>query len=118
MTLVRRVVGNSHYQRALQQATQYVKDGYSIAASLKKSSAFPNTLLSLTATGEETGEMEKMLSKAADFYDKQLEAVVSRLTSLIEPMLIVLIAVVIGSIVIVIYLPIFYFGMKMKQSVQ
>ncbi|MCP4581403.1 MAG: type II secretion system F family protein [candidate division Zixibacteria bacterium] len=118
MNLVKRVVGNAHYQRALQQATQYVKDGYSIAASLKKSNVFPNTLLSLTATGEETGEMEKMLGKAADFYDKQLEAVVSRLTSLIEPMLIVLIAVVIGGIVIVIYLPIFYFGMKMKQSVQ
>lgn len=118
MSLVRKVVGNSHYQRALSQATQYVKDGYSIAASLKKTAVFPNTLLSLAATGEETGEMEKMLVKAADFYDKQLEAIISRLTSLIEPMLIVLIAVVIGSIVIVIYLPIFSFGFAMRKAIQ
>ena len=118
MKLVRRVVSNSHYQRALERATQYVRDGYSIAASLKKTDVFPNTLLSLTATGEETGEMEKMLSKAADFYDKQLEAVISRLTSLIEPMLIVIIAVVIGAIVIVIYLPIFQFGFAMRKAIQ
>lgn len=118
MKLVRRVVSNSHYQRALERATQYVRDGYSIAASLKKTDVFPNTLLSLTATGEETGEMEKMLSKAADFYDKQLEAVIARLTSLIEPMLIVIIAVVIGAIVIVIYLPIFQFGFAMKKAIQ
>ena len=118
MGLVQKVVGNVHYQRALKQATQYVRDGYSIAASLKKTDVFPNTLLSLASTGEETGEMEKMLSKAAGFYDKQLEAVVSRLTSLIEPMLIVLIAVVIGTIVIVIYLPIFTFGMALKKGMQ
>ena len=62
--------------------------------------------------------MEKMLTKAADFYDKQLEAIIARLTSLIEPMLIVLIAVVIGTIVIVIYLPIFYFGTTMKKAIQ
>jgi type IV pilus assembly protein PilC len=118
MVLVRRVVGNAHYQRALQRATQYIKDGFSIAASLKKTNVFPNTLLSLTATGEETGEMEKMLAKAADFYDKQLEAVVSRLTSLIEPLLIVVIAVVIGTIVIVVYLPIFSFGFAMRKAIQ
>jgi len=118
MALVEKVVNNAHYQNALKHATQYVRDGYSIAASLKKTNTFPNTLLSLTATGEETGEMEKMLAKTADFYDKQLEAVVSRLTSLIEPMLIVLIALVIGTIVIVIYLPIFTFGMALKKGIQ
>lgn len=118
MGLVRKVVGNSHYQKALGRATQYVKDGYSIAASLKKTAVFPNTLLSLAATGEETGEMEKMLVKAANFYDKQLEAIVSRLTSLIEPMLIVMIALVIGTIVIVIYLPIFSFGFAMRKAIQ
>jgi type IV pilus assembly protein PilC len=85
---------------------------------LKKTEAFPHTLLSLAATGEETGEMEKMLTKAADFYDKQLEAVIGRLTSLIEPMLIVLIALVIGTIVIVIYLPIFNFGMALKKGLK
>jgi type IV pilus assembly protein PilC len=118
MGLVYRVVDNVHYKNAIREATQYVKDGYSISASLKKTEAFPHTLLSLASTGEETGEMEKMLTKAADFYDKQLEAVIARLTSLIEPMLIVLIAIVIGTIVIVIYLPIFNFGMALKKGLK
>ncbi len=118
MVLVKKVVGNAYYQRALARATQYVRDGFSIAASLKKTNVFPNTLLSLAATGEETGEMEKMLAKAADFYDKQLEAVISRLTSLIEPLLIVMIAIVILGIVIVIYLPIFMFGAKLRRTIQ
>jgi type IV pilus assembly protein PilC len=118
MGLVHKVVDNSRYQNAIKQAIGYVRDGYSIAASLKKTDVFPNTLLSLTATGEETGEIEKMLAKAADFYDKQLEAVVSRLTSLIEPILIVLIAVVIGTIVIVIYLPIFHIGTALRRGLQ
>lgn len=118
MGLVHKVIDNVHYQNAIRQAIGYVRDGYSIAASLKKTETFPNTLLSLTATGEETGEIEKMLAKAADFYDKQLEAVVSRLTSLIEPMLIVLIAVVIGTIVIIIYLPIFHFGAALRKGLQ
>jgi type IV pilus assembly protein PilC len=104
MGLVHRVVDNIHYKNAIKEATQFVKDGYSIAASLKKTEAFPHTLLSLAATGEKTGEMEKMLTKGGRFYDKQLEAVIGRLTSLIEPMLIVLIALVIGTIVIVILL--------------
>jgi len=118
MGLVNRVVDNLVYRNAIREATQYVKDGYSISASLKKTEAFPHTLLSLASTGEETGEMEKMLTKAADFYDKQLEAVISRLTSLIEPMLIVLIAMVIGTIVVVIYLPIFNFGNALKRGLR
>lgn len=117
MELIRKILDNAYYQNAIRQATQYVRDGYSIAASLKKTDVFPNTLLSLAATGEETGEMEKMLMKAADFYDKQLEAVIMRMTSLIEPLLIVLIAFVFLGVVIVIYLPIFNFGIAIKKSV-
>ncbi|MCD6160903.1 MAG: type II secretion system F family protein [candidate division Zixibacteria bacterium] len=117
MELIRKIMDNAYYQKAIRQATQYVRDGYSIAASLKKTDVFPNTLLSLAATGEETGEIEKMLSKAANFYDKQLESVITRLTSLIEPLLIVLIAFVFLGVVIVIYLPIFKFGMAIKKSV-
>jgi type IV pilus assembly protein PilC len=116
MNLVYRVMDNVHYKAAVREATGLIRDGFSIAASLKKTDAFPNTLISLAATGEETGDMDKMLSKAAGFYDKQLEAVITRLTSLIEPMLIALIAVVIGTIVIIIYLPVFYLGMAFKKG--
>jgi type IV pilus assembly protein PilC len=117
MNLVYRVVDNVHYKAAVRQATGLIRDGFSIAASLKKTDAFPNTLISLAATGEETGDMDKMLSKASGFYDKQLEAVITRLTSLIEPLLIVLIAVVIGTIVIIIYLPVFYMGFAFRKGI-
>jgi len=116
MNLVYRVMDNVHYKLAVRQATGLIKDGYSIAASLKKTDAFPNTLLSLAATGEETGDMDKMLSKAATFYDKQLEAVIIRMTSLIEPLLIILIAIVIGAIIIAIYLPFFQMGLTFRKG--
>ncbi|HBC46428.1 MAG TPA: type II secretion system F family protein [candidate division Zixibacteria bacterium] len=117
LNLVYRVVDNVQYKAAVREATGLIRDGFSIAASLKKTDAFPNTLISLAATGEETGDLDKMLSKAASFYDKQLEAVITRLTSLIEPMLIVLIAIVIGTIVIIIYLPVFYLGFAFRKGI-
>ncbi len=116
MNLVYRVMDNVHYKAAVRQANGLIRDGYSIAASLKKTEVFPNTLLSLAATGEETGDMDKMLSKAATFYDKQLEAVIMRMTSLIEPLLIILIAIVIGAIIIAIYLPFFKMGLTFRKG--
>lgn len=116
LNLVYRVMDNVYYKTAVRQSTRLIRDGYSIAASLKKTEAFPNTLLSLAATGEETGEMDKMLGKAATFYDKQLEAVIMRMTSLIEPMLIILIGIVIGTIIIVIYLPFFQMGFAFRKG--
>lgn len=116
LNLVYRVMDNVHYKAAVRQATGLIRDGYSISASLKKTEAFPNTLLSLAATGEETGDMDKMLNKAATFYDKQLEAVILRMTSLIEPILIVLIGIVIGTIIIVIYLPFFKMGFAFRRG--
>lgn len=69
-------------------------------------------------TGEETGEMDKLLGKAADFYGKQVDSVIDRLTSLIEPILIILMAVVVGSIIIVTYLPIFNLGLAMTSGMK
>ena len=113
---VYRVVQNRVIQRGLKSSKVLVKDGFSISVAMKKSTVFPSTLVQLIATGEETGEMDKLLDKAAYFYEKQVDAIVDRLTSLIEPLLIVLIGVVIGTIVIVIYLPIFYLGMKLRAG--
>jgi type IV pilus assembly protein PilC len=116
MNLVNRVVENLKVKVGVGQATRFIKDGYSIAASMKKSGVFPSTLLSLAATGEETGEVKKMFTQAASFYDKQVDTTVTRLTSLITPVLIVLIAGVILFIVIAIYLPIFYLGSAFKRG--
>lgn len=116
MNLVYRVMDNVHYKVAVRQANGLIRDGYSISASLKKTDRFPNTLISLVSTGEETGEMDKMLGKAATFYDKQLEAVIVRMTSLIEPLMIVLIAIVIGAIIIAIYIPFFKMGLTFRKG--
>ncbi len=116
MNLVYRVMDNVHYKNAVRQANGLIRDGFSIAASLKKTEKFPNTLLSLAATGEETGDMDEMLGKAATFYDKQLEAVIVRMTSLIEPLLIIMIAVVIGAIIIAIYIPFFKMGLTFRKG--
>ncbi|MBD3168808.1 MAG: type II secretion system F family protein [candidate division Zixibacteria bacterium] len=118
MKLVSRVVDNYVIKIGVKNTIRYIKDGYSISASMKKSAVYPPTLVSLASTGEETGEIENMFAKAAIFYDKQVDAVVSRLTSLIEPMLIVIIATVIGTIIIVLYLPVFYLGMVMKRGLK
>ena len=116
MSLVNRVVENLKIKVGVSEATRFIKDGYSIAASMRKSGVFPSTLLSLAATGEETGEVKKMFTQAASFYDKQVDTTVTRLTSLITPVLIVLIAGVILFIVVAIYLPIFYLGSACKRG--
>ncbi|MBL7073772.1 type II secretion system F family protein [candidate division KSB1 bacterium] len=116
ISLSQRVVGNKVIERGLSQARGLIKDGFSISNALKKTMVFPAILLQLIATGEETGEMDRLLNKAAIFYEKQVDAIVDRLTSLIEPILIVIIGVVIGSIIITIYLPVFYLGAALRRG--
>ena len=67
-------------------------------------------MIQLISTGEETGEIDQLSLKASDFYTKQVNAIVDRLTAIIEPALIILVGVVIGIIIIITYLPIFQFG--------
>ena len=72
-------------------------------------------MIQLLSTGEETGEIDNLSLKASDFYTKQVNAIVDRLTSLIEPLLIVLVGVVIGGVIVVTYLPIFNFGSALAK---
>ncbi|RJP79803.1 MAG: type II secretion system F family protein [Candidatus Zixiibacteriota bacterium] len=116
MTQVQKVVGNKVVEKGIREAKVLIKDGFAISVALKKVQVFPPTLVQLTQTGEETGEIDKLLHKAADFYEKQLDATVDRLTSLIEPILIALIGSVVLIIIISLYLPIFYLGMAIRQG--
>lgn len=113
---VQRVVGNRVIVKALETSKMLIKDGFAISVALKKTDVFPPTLIQLIATGEETGEMDKLLDKAAYFYAKQVDAVVDRMTSLIEPMMIVAIGAVVVSIIVTIYLPIFKLGFAMQRG--
>ena len=74
---------------------------------LSKSGVFPPMVVRMIAVGEETGELEKMLSKVADFYEEQVDAAVGALTSIIEPLIIAFLGIVVGGIVVAMFLPIF-----------
>ncbi len=110
MGLLEKVVDNRVFEISIQKATKNIENGINISTALKETGVFPPIMIQLLSTGEETGEIDSLALKASDFYAKQVAATVDRLTSIIEPLLIVLVGVVIGAIVIVTYLPIFQFG--------
>ena len=110
MKLLTRVVDNRVYELATKQASVEIENGINISAALKSTGKFPPIMIQLLATGEETGEIDGLALKASEFYTKQVNAYVDRLTSIIEPALVVLVGGVIAAIVVVTYLPIFHFG--------
>lgn len=114
--LVSKVVNNSIIEQAILKARGSIQEGRSITKSLADTNEFPDILLQLTDTGEETGEIDSLLIKCASYYEKQVDTLVGRITSLIEPLLIVLLALIVGTIVIIIYLPVFYLGTAAKQG--
>ena len=118
MELVENVVQNAVVEAAVRRARTMVKEGYSIAGAFRKTGVFPPTLLQLAATGEETGDMDKLMQKAAEFYEKLVDSVIERLTTLIEPILIILMAAVVGSIIVIIYLPVFYLGLAISSGMK
>ena len=107
LEIVGKTSGNTVIERALEGVRTSIKEGENIADPLAKSGVFPPMVVRMIHVGEQTGELEKMLGKIADFYDDQVDAVVSGLTSLIEPLIIGLLGVVIGGIVIAMFLPVF-----------
>ena len=110
MSLLERVVDNRVFEIAIRKASKNIENGVNISAALKETNVFPPIMIQLFTTGEETGEIDNLALKASDFYSKQVAASVDRLTSVIEPLLIVMVGVVIGAIVVITYLPIFNFG--------
>ena len=116
MQLISKVVDNRVFEIAVNKASKQIENGVNISQSLKNTEQFPPIMIQLLKTGEETGEIDNLALKASDFYTKQVNSIVDRLTSLIEPLLIVAVGVVIGIIVVVTYLPIFSFGTEMMQN--
>jgi len=82
-----------------------IKEGETMAAPLEASRVFPSMVVSMIAVGEETGRLPDMLVKIADTYDTEVDAAVDGLTSIIEPVLIIVLAVVVGTIVIAMFMP-------------
>ncbi len=105
LNIVRETIGNEVISRAVNIIHDSVKEGENMAPPIEASGVFPPMVVSMVEVGEETGDLPEMLMKIADSYDDEVDNAVAALTSIIEPLLIVFLAVVVGSIVIALFLP-------------
>ena len=107
LEIVSETVSNKVIGKAIIDVQLSVRDGESIAKPLTKHAVFPPMVIQMIAVGEETGQVDTMLEKIAQFYDQEVEAAVDALTSLIEPILIAVIGGCVGAAVVALYLPMF-----------
>ncbi|MBK5289393.1 MAG: type II secretion system F family protein, partial [Acidimicrobiia bacterium] len=107
LDIVAETAGNETVSIALRETQGAVKRGDTLARPLEKHEVFPPMVTQMIAVGEETGALDEMLDKIADFYDQEVTATVDALTSLIEPLMIVVMGTIVGGMIISLYLPMF-----------
>lgn len=107
LEITAKTAGNRVIHDAIRRAVVSIAEGDTITAPLKETGVFPPMVTQMISVGEKTGGLDEMLSKIADFYDEEVDAAVTALTSIIEPIVIVFMGVVIGGILIAMYLPMF-----------
>lgn len=107
---VAKTSGNKVIEEIIINSMQSIREGGKISEPLKKSDVFPSMVVQMIAVGEETGSLDNMLFKIADFYDQEVDSAVKGLTSMIEPIVMVFMGVVIGFIVIAMFIPMFQMG--------
>jgi type IV pilus assembly protein PilC len=107
LEITAKTAGNRVISDAIMASRASIAGGDTISAPLAKSNVFPPMVISMIAVGETTGGLDEMLSKIADFYDEEVDAAVSNLLSMLEPIMIVFLGVVVGGMVVAMYLPIF-----------
>jgi type IV pilus assembly protein PilC len=106
--------GNEVIARSMEEVYASVRRGGTIAGPIEQAPVFPTMVGHMVSVGEETGQLEHMLAKIADFYEAEVDAKIKALTSLIEPVMIIFVGVVVGFIVISMYLPIFQLYDKIR----
>ena len=102
--------GNNVYKLATRQIQGEVSTGTNLTQAMQNSNLFPNMVTQMVAIGEESGALDSMLSKVADFFEQEVDDAVEALSSLMEPMIMVVLGTLIGGMVIAMYLPIFKLG--------
>jgi type IV pilus assembly protein PilC len=107
LEITARTAGNRVIHDAVMESRGSIAGGETISAPLAKSKVFPPMVTSMIAVGEATGGLDEMLTKIADFYDDEVDAAVSALLSLMEPIMIVVLGVIVGGMIVAMYLPIF-----------
>jgi type IV pilus assembly protein PilC len=102
-----RTSGNKVVQNGIMRAREKISEGHDMAGPLADSRVFPSMVVQMIGVGEQTGAMDQMLGKIADFYEEEVDSAVTALTSLIEPIMMAFLGVVVGGLIIAMYLPIF-----------
>lgn len=110
MDSVAGAAGNRIYTKAILRIRDDISAGQQLQVSLAQSGLFPNMVIQMVAIGEESGALDDMLGKVADYYEEQVDNAVDSLTALMEPMIMVFLAILIGGLVVAMYLPIFKMG--------
>ncbi|MDL1970963.1 MAG: type II secretion system F family protein [Candidatus Desulfofervidaceae bacterium] len=111
LDIVAKTAGNKVIEKQLQKVKLEVSRGQTLASPMgRQAKIFPPLVVQMTAVGEETGELENVLAKIADFYEEEVDAAVEALTSMLEPVMIVFLGGIIGGLVVALYLPIFKIG--------
>jgi type IV pilus assembly protein PilC len=110
LTIVKETAGNAVVGQVINDVHQRVKEGDPIAPGLRASTVFPAMVAGMVDVGEQTGALPEMLMKIADTYDDEVDNAVGAMTALLEPIMIVFLAVIVGSIVIALFLPLFNFN--------
>jgi type IV pilus assembly protein PilC len=107
------VTGNRLYVSAIEKICQGISRGQSLHRTMVATELFPNMVIHMVAIGEESGTLEEMLVKVADFYEEDVDATVETLSSLLEPLIMCVVGLIVGSLVVALYLPIFKLGSVM-----
>jgi len=107
LEIVSRTAGNKVIENSLMVTRKSISEGKTIAEPLSQANIFPSMVVSMIAVGENTGALDAMLAKIADFYDDEVDAAVEAMTSLLEPIMMVFLGGVIGGMIVALYLPIF-----------
>jgi type IV pilus assembly protein PilC len=102
--------GNHVYLMATRKIQQEVSTGTSLTVAMQNAQVFPNMVIQMASIGEESGALDSMLSKAADIYEREVDEAVASLSSLLEPLIMVVLGTLIGGLVVAMYLPIFKLG--------
>ena len=110
LTSVGGAAGNHVYKVATQQIQTEVSTGSSLTVAMQNAEVFPGMVIQMVSIGEESGQLDAMLGKVADFYEAEVDDAVEALSSLMEPMIMVILGILIGGIVVAMYLPIFKLG--------
>ncbi|MCO6514105.1 MAG: type II secretion system F family protein, partial [Snodgrassella sp.] len=102
--------GNIEYEEATQEIRTKVNQGISLTSAMQATELFPNMVMQMASIGEESGSLDSMLNKAAEFYEDDVDTAVSQLSSLMEPIIMVVLGLIIGVILVAMYLPMFNMG--------